>query len=103
MREGGDASSPLFPSCTKFPLPSRSWLYVGSIITQLTATTLQSDKNTNWWPVIRVKADFQTRAFRFFSVIAAFNGARSAPSSAPQNDRLIKTRKIGIAVHQTGL
>ena len=64
--QGGDASSPLFPSCTKFPLPSRSWLYVGSIITQLTTTSLHSDKNTNWWPLQAKKEDFQTRAFRFF-------------------------------------
>ena len=34
--------APLFPSATKFPLPSRSWLYVGSRITQLNTTRLRA-------------------------------------------------------------
>lgn len=98
----GDASSPLFPSCTKFPLPSRSWLYVGSIITQLTTTSLHSDKNTNWWPVIRVKEDFQTHAFRVFFLIAAFNRARPALSTEPHNNNKNNARRAEITEHLTG-
>lgn len=94
LREGGDASSPLFPSCTKFPLPSRSWLYMGSTITQLTTTSLQSAKNTNWWPVICAKGDSQMRAFfAFFQLNAEFDRAEFALSL---NNKLEKLRRTAL-------